>query len=188
MPTSFSNVVAFDDFPFSPSHRGDITVVGVIYSGLRLDGIVRGSVRRDGANAASRLADLVCGSKYSESIQLILLQGIALGGFNVVDVPALSAAVGVPILVVARRCPDFDAVRNALLTRVPGGKRKWGLIESLGPMEALEGVWVQRHGLTLDEAAAVIKRFAVHGNIPEPLRSAHLIASGMGSGQSRGRT
>jgi endonuclease V-like protein UPF0215 family len=54
-------------------------------------------------------------------------------------------------------------------------------------MEPAAGVWVQRAGLTLAEAAAAIERLAVHGNLPEPLRVAHLIAGGVGTGESRGR-
>jgi hypothetical protein len=41
--------------------------------------------------------------------------------------------------------------------------------------------------LSLGQAAAVIEELAVHGNIPEPLRTAHLIAGAMATGQSRGR-
>jgi len=46
---------------------------------------------------------------------------------------------------------------------------------------------VQRAGLSYDEAVQVIEKFAVHSHIPEPLRTAHLIAGAVGSGQSRGR-
>ena len=51
----FSNVVGFDDAPFRRDHRGDVAVVGTVYAGLRLDGILLGKVRRDGANALPKL-------------------------------------------------------------------------------------------------------------------------------------
>jgi endonuclease V-like protein UPF0215 family len=95
-----------------------------------------------------------------------MLQGIALGGFNVVDVPRLHAALGLPVLVVARRRPDLGAIRDALLRRIPGGERKWRLIEALGAMESVEGIFVQRAGISLADAAAVIRRTAVNGRIP----------------------
>ncbi len=78
-------------------------------------------------------------------------------------------------------------MREALLTRVRGGARKWSLIERLGPMEPVAGLFVQRVGLTLEQAEAVVRDFAVHSNLPEPLRTAHLIAGGIATGQSRGR-
>ena len=70
---------------------------------------------------------------------------------------------------------------------MPGGARKWRLIQQAGPMEPCGRLWVQRAGLALGEAEALIARLAIHGTIPEPLRVAHLIAGGMVTGRSRGR-
>ena len=187
-PSALSHVVAFDDYPFDRAHRGDVPVVGVVFAGLRLEGVLRGRVRRDGRNAAARLAALVAGSKFAPQLQLVLLQGIALAGFNVVDLSALHAALGLPVLVVARRAPRLPLIRQALQTRVPGGARKWRLIERLGPMEPVAGVWVQRAGLSLDEAERTLRPLQRHGLVPEPLRTAHLIAGGATRGESRGRT
>jgi len=107
----------------------------------------------------------------------------------VVDIGALHRTLGLPVLVVARRQPRLALVRRALLERgVPGGARKWALIERLGPMEPAAGVWVQRAGLSLEQAAAAVTRLAVHGHVPEPLRVAHLVAGGVATGESRGRT
>ena len=185
-PRAFSHVVGFDDAPFAREHRGDVAVVGTVYAGLRLEGVLVGRVRRDGANATEVLARLVTGSKFRQ-LQLILLQGIAVAGFNVVDVVALHRLAGLPVLAVSRRAPRFARIRSALLARVRGGARKWALIEKLGPMEKVGGVFVQRVGLSLAEAEAVVRSLAVHGSVPEPLRAAHLIAGALATGQSRGR-
>jgi endonuclease V-like protein UPF0215 family len=182
-----SNVIGFDDFPFPRPHRGDVRVVGVVYSGPRLDGVLSGRVRRDGANATQRIAELVAGSKFAPQLQLVMLQGIALGGFNVVDIHRLHGELGLPVMVVARRAPRMKLIREALHGRVPGGRRKWALIERAGPMEPACGVFVQRAGLSLDAAGDVVRRFSVYGHLPEPLRAAHLIAGGIGTGESRGR-
>ncbi|WP_027947756.1 endonuclease dU [Litchfieldella anticariensis] len=184
---SFSHIVGFDDCPFSREHRGDVPVIGVIYSGLRLEGVVSGKVRRDGVNSTRELTRLVRESKFAAHLQLVMLQGVALAGFNVVDVPGLHAALGVPVLVVARHAPRPDAMRWALLERIPGGSRKWALVERLGPMEPLAGVYVQRMGLSREEAAEVICETSINGAIPEPIRTAHLIAGGIARGESSGR-
>lgn len=183
---SFSHVIGFDDAPFAREHRGDVAIVGTVYAGLRLEGVLVGRVRRDGANATEVLARLVTTSKYRQ-LQLILLQGIALAGFNVVDVESLHRRTGLPVVAVSRRAPRFARVRSALLARVRGGERKWALIEKLGPMEQVGGVHIQRAGISLAEAGTVVRRLAVNGSYPEPLRAAHLIAGALGSGQSRGR-
>ena len=185
---TFSHVVGFDDAPFDRARRGNVPIVGAVFSGLRLEGVLRGEVRRDGANATRTIIRLVTGSKFSPQLQLILLQGIAVAGFNVIDLARLERDTGLPVLVIARRRPNTEDMRNALLGSVPGGKRKWALIERLGPMERVAGVFVQRRGLSLADAGRVIETLAVHGHIPEPLRTAHLVAGGMVRGQSRGRT
>ena len=182
-----SHAIGFDDAPFERTHRGDVLVVGAVYAGTRLDGVLSGSVRRDGANATRVLTELVRRSRFREQLQVVMLQGIALAGFNVVDIHGLHDALGLPVVVVSRRRPDLDAIRRALLRHVRAGARKWKLIERAGPMEPLNGVWVQRVGFGVAEAQALLERFAIHSVVPEPLRTAHLIAGGVGPGDSRQR-
>ena len=182
----FSNVVGFDDAPFARDHQGKVKVVGTVYAGLRFDGVLIGAVEKDGFDAADRLSELLAGSRFNEHIQLIMLQGIAFGGFNVVDVFALNERLGLPVLVVARKLPDMAAIRAALLAHIEQGAAKWRVLERLGEMERLGQVYVQRVGLSIGEAAAVMGQFAMHGNIPEPLRTAHIIAGALVHGHSKG--
>jgi endonuclease V-like protein UPF0215 family len=198
---TFSNVIGFDDAPFARTHRGDILVVGVVCSRTRLDGIVSSRIRRDGANSTSKMIAMIQGSQFAGHVQAVLLQGIAVGGFNVVDVHMLHRTLGLPVLVVARHQPNFEAIRSALFTgaarlrgeasgvkrALPGAARKWRLIESAGPMEPLRSVFVQRIGLSRSEAGELVRMTTLHGNLPEPLRLAHLIVGGVTTGSSRGR-
>ena len=162
-------------------------LVGAVCSRTRLDGVLSGSVRRDGANATARMIELVQKSQFTDHIQAVLLQGIAVAGFNVVDVHALHAALSLPVVVIARRPPDLAAMRRALFARVPGAARKWRLIQRAGPMEALAGLQVQRVGLGVSDAERLLRVTTLHGKLPEPLRLAHLIAGGVTTGRSRGR-
>jgi endonuclease V-like protein UPF0215 family len=183
----FSHVIGLDDAPFDRDHRGDVLVVGAAFAGLRLEGVISTRVRRDGANAARAIAACIAASQFAAHLHLVMFQGIALAGFNVVDIHGLHRALGVPVLVVARKRPNLDAIRAALLGRVRGGAAKWALVERAGAMEPAAGLWVQRAGIELADAAAVIAKLSVHGKIPEPLRVAHLVAGGVTEGRSRGR-
>jgi uncharacterized protein len=148
-----------------------------------------------------RRVELVRQSQFVAHVRAVLLQGIAVGGFNVVDIHGLSETLGVGVLVVTRRLPDMASVERALFSdtppgrpRVRGARNKWRLIQAAGELELLgpsrrslrrsmatgqpasgQRLWVQRAGTTL------------HGNIPEPLRVAHLIAGALVVGKSRGR-
>lgn len=181
------HVIGFDDVPFPRSHRGDVAFVGAAFAGARLDGVLTGRVRRDGANATTALIRCIARSRYAGHTHLIMLQGIALAGFNVVDINALHAALGMAVLVVARRRPDLARIEAALLGSVRGGARKWRLIERAGPMEPIAGVYVQRAGIGAVAARRAIEACAVNSVIPEPLRTAHLIASGIARMPSRQR-
>jgi uncharacterized protein len=153
----------------------------------RLDGVLATTVRRDGNNSTDRLVEIVRTSRFGDHIRAVLLQGIALAGFNVVDLDRLHAELGMPVLVVVRKQPRLQMVKEALLDRTPGGAEKWQLIEKHGPCERLGALWVQRVGLTEREAATLLAATTSHGNIPEPLRLAHIIAGGVERGASRGR-
>ncbi len=179
--------MGFDDAPFTAGYTGPVPVVGAVYARQRLAGVLMGAVEKDGADAAEQLIALLARSKFAANLHLIMLQGIALGGFNVVDVFALHERLTLPVLVVARRAPHLAAIREALLTKVPGGAAKWALIERLGAMEPLGRVYVQRVGLSLAQAENALADFTLEGNVPEPLRAAHLIAGALVNGQSRGR-
>ena len=183
----FSNVIGIDDAPFAREQGGGaVPIVGAVYASLRLDGVLIGAIEKDGTDVTEKLIELVASSRFYQHIQLVLLQGVTFGGFNVVDVPALVDSLKVPALVVCRKSPDMEAMRKALLSRILEGESKWQLIEKLGPMELLAGIYVQRVGMSLEEATQVVERFAVNGQLPEPLRTAHLIAGALVYGESRG--
>jgi len=160
-----TNVVGFDDGPFDrilPGARtpagargrtgARVLLVGAVCARTRLDGVISGHVRQDGTDATARVAALVRGSQFDGHVRAVLLNGIAFGGFNVVDIHALAAALARPVLVVARRAPRLSLIR-----------------------------------LSAREARELLAATTLHGNLPEPLRLAHLIAGGITTGKSRGR-
>ena len=183
-----TNVVGFDDGPFERGRPGArVLLVGAVCARTRLDGVLSGRVTQDGRNAAATVAALVRGSQFDGHVRAVLLNGIAFGGFNVVDIHALAAALARPVLVVARRAPRLALIRSAL-ARLPGGARKWRLIEQAGPMEPLGPIFIQRAGVSPEGARRLVEGSTLHGHVPEPLRLAHLIAGGVTTGRSRGRT
>jgi len=186
-PRTLSHTLAFDDAPFARSHRGAVQVVGTAFAHLRLEGVLSLWVERDGDDATAGLAGTIAGCKFARSTKVVLLQGIALAGFNVVDIHALAERLARPVVVVMRRPPRYEKVRRALLERTPGGAEKWTRIQRAGAPEPVAGVFVQRAGLDLVPTGQLIAELAVNGRIPEPLRVAHLIAGGVTTGESRGR-
>ena len=187
MGRHWSHVIGFDDGAFDRQHRGDVLLVGAVFASLRLEGVLSGKVRRDGRNATDTIVGLIQRSRFVGHLHAVLLQGVAVAGFNVVDLNRVHSELAVPVIAVARKRPNYTAIRRALLDKVPGGRRKWQLIERLGPMESVASVYVQRIGIGLRDVEQILARFSVHGLLPEPIRVAHLIASGITQGESRHR-
>jgi len=182
----FSNIIGFDDGPFHKGHPGKVLLVGAVFARERFEGALVGSITRDGDDAGERIAAMIRGSRYREHIQLVMLQGITFGGFNVVDMPWLHRELELPVIAVARKRPDMEAFRMALVHKVAGGTRKWQMVKKLARMASAGKVYYQQEGLPSAQAAATIEQFAIHSHIPEPIRTAHLIAGAVVDGQSRG--
>lgn len=68
MVKRYSHVIGFDDAPFERAHRGDVMIVGAVFAGMRLEGVLSGKVRRDGANATRVLIDLVRHSRFGAHV------------------------------------------------------------------------------------------------------------------------
>ena len=182
-----SYVVGIDDSPFEPTERGDVPVIGAVFNSARLEGVLRGKVRRDGANATVNVAQMIERSRFGTSLQAVLLQGITLGGFNVVDLGAISERLALPVIAVCRRKPDLARIERALLTSVPGGRRKWRLIWALPPVHRHGAVYIQCAGIDIGAAGALVDRLALNSHLLEPLRTAHLIAAAFVGSKSRQR-
>ena len=130
------NVIGFDDGPFPRDHRGDVLLVGVVCSGTRVDGIVSGRIRRDGANATRVMVDLVRAQPVRRARPGDHAARDCRGRLQRRRRARPLAALGIPVLVVTRRPPDMAAVKRALFGGRPAGStarrgaaRKWKLIE-----------------------------------------------------------
>jgi uncharacterized protein len=175
--------IGVDDGPFEIGRRRDVLVVGAVYSAAQFEGLLTTHVRQDGFNATARLVEMLVGSKFHAQLHVVMLDGITLGGFNVVDLPGLSAATGLPCLAVMRRPPNQEAIERAL-AHLTGCERRRRLIERAGPIHPAGPLCFQAAGLDPDGAREILKWSAINGWVPECLRAAHLIASGVISGES----
>jgi uncharacterized protein len=175
--------VGFDDAPFRRGASGRVGVAGVICAGTRFEGLVWGHIRQDGWNATDVLLRLLSGGKFLPQLHLVLLDGIAMGGFNVIDLPRLAAGLGRPCLAVMRRPPDLEAV-EAAVRRLPRARARLEILRRAGPIHRAGGFVFQVQGAPPDEAAAALGRLTDRGAVPEALRLAHLVGAAVLAGES----
>jgi hypothetical protein len=175
--------LGIDDGPFERGSRRPVLVVGAIYSASAFEGLLSTRVQPDGYNATDRLIGMITGSKFHSQLHVVMLDGITLGGFNVVDLPTLAEETGVPCIAVVRRRPDLQAVRRAV-SRLPQPRRRAALFDRAGEVHRAGALWFQAAGLRAELGREVIASSVLQGNMPECLRAAHLIARGIEWGES----
>lgn len=176
----------FDDAPFARRKRGAVPLAGVVCSGTRFEGMVWGSVRQDGWAAGEEIRRLLAGGKYLPQIHVVLLDGVAFAGLNVVDIEELSASLERPVVAVMRELPDLEALER-VIRRLPRPERRLERIRRAGKIHVRPPFVFQVRGADPDATAEILARVTDTGHVPEALRLAHIVASGVVLGESRGR-
>jgi len=183
-------ILAIDD---SALLNEKVMIVGAVFRGGDwMDGVLRSDITKDGLDATDMICKMIRKSRHYGQIRAIMLDGITYGGFNVVDIEKLYRETGIPVIVIMRSYPDFKKIRSAL-KYFQDGEERWAIIERAGKIEKIAGekerspIYIQKAGIGLESAEKIIRLTSIRSNIPEPLRVAHLIATGIILGESRGK-
>jgi hypothetical protein len=180
-------VLGIDDGYFSKYRDKKVLVVGAVLRGSKdLEGILSCYIAKDGNDSTKKLTELVNRSKHKSQLRYIITNGTTLGGFNILDINELYKKTSVPVLAVLRKRPRPERVERAL-DHFPDKKKRLGMIRKAGEIHSYKKLYFQNAGLTESEAEELIDKTVKIGNLPEPVRIAHLIASGVTHGESTKR-
>ncbi len=181
----FIRVIAFDDGFFKPRTKSLTHLVGVVYrADNRIEGLLSTKISVDSLDSTRKIIKLLSKSRFLDQIAFILLSGINFAGFNIVDVEKLNRELGKPVIIVFRKKPNFKKIFSAL-EKFKDSKRRIALINKAPKVHSFNGIHFQFIGTNIVAARQVIKKCLVHSNLPEPIRLAHIIASGITSGESK---
>ena len=174
-------LVAVDDGRFTRGDRRAPLAAVVMSLPGYVEAVRLGSVEVDGRDATERIAMLIESTGHLADLRAVLLDGVVVGGFNVVDIDRLHDRLRWPIVTVTRRPPDRAKIRAAL--------RKWFRRDHLERVRRIEAhplfrvptggqpIYASVVGAPRRDALALLHRTTVRGYWPEPLRLAHLVAS-----------
>ncbi len=178
-------VVGIDDGKFTPHSKEQVHIVGVVFrGGYWLDGIMHTTIIVDEFDATDRIADMITASPHYKQLRVILLNGITFAGFNIVDIKALNAKTGLPVIAVTQKKPNLSKVQKAL-KHLSQNEERWNALLNAGeitPTKAKRGkqtIYIETAGIPNKTAQQILKQTSTRSNIPEALRAAHLIASGI---------
>ncbi len=106
-------IVGFDDGAFKPRSKKLVPVIGVIFRGGNfLDGALKTQVRVDGTEATEKIVKLINSTRHKQQLKVIMLDGVTLAGFNVVDIKKLHEKTKLPVIVINRKMPDIKKVKK----------------------------------------------------------------------------
>jgi len=162
-------IIGIDDAPFNKFRDKKTLIVGTIFRGGHF----------------MRIASMVNKCKFKPQLQAIMLDGIAVGGFNVIDIEKLYKKTKIPVIVIMRNYPKFERIVAAL--KKIGMEKKIKLLERAGKIHRVGKIHVQFIGTTLEKVKKILKISCTHSHVPEPIRIAHLIAGGIKTGESKRR-
>ena len=183
-------VLGIDDSPFSFRDEKALVIGVVIRLPHYVEGVMRTWCEVDGDDANEALIEMISRSRFREQLKLVMVDGVALGGFNVVDISLLTERTGIPFATVTRDPPDMNRIEEALRSHFPDWERRLKIIER-HPLRKVatdyKSIYVAHTGLDEKEVEELLRGCTIRGALPEPIRIAHLIATAMERGESRGR-
>lgn len=179
-------VLGIDDGVFTPHAKGVVDVIGIVFrGGYWLDGVMRTQVEIDGMDATEKIASMIVESPHYDQLRVIMLNGVTMAGFNVVDIEELYEKLKLPVIAVIRDKPNFSDIKKAL-QNLPQSEERWRAIEKAGKLVKVytrsgeEPIYAHVVGVSEEDAERILKSTSTRSNIPEALRVAHLVASGLG--------
>ncbi len=161
-------------------------LVGIVAQKNTVEGVISGSVAVNGDDATRRIISMVGKTRFKEQIGLVVLNGVAIAGLNVVDVEKLEKAMGVETIILTRTRPDPRKLIHALNSFAKKDnvdvKGRVALVRAQAKRKTEKASGFRLQSLMSKHDLAV---FATQSY--EMIRVAHLVANGVSTGESRGR-
>lgn len=178
-------ILGVDDGVFTPHTRTLALIVGVVFrGGYWLDGVMHSKIEVDGFDSTQKIVSMIMNSPHYKQLRVIMLNGITYAGFNIVNIKDLYEKTNLPVIAVTRDEPDLNKIHRAL-ENLPKSKTRRDLINAAGDIIEVstcsrnEKIYLQLAGILEEDAKKIVKLTSTRSSIPEPLRVAHLIASGV---------
>lgn len=181
-------ILGIDDTPFDRQQSHPVPIAGIICAGTRFEGMLWTHVTRDGEDATEHLIQTIQDSKFYSQLHAVLFDGIAVAGFNMIDLPLFASRLGLPCLALMRKAPDLDGIYLALQRLGKDtAESRWATLQRAGQIYSHRAFCFQVQGLDPNLAGRFLEKVTDNGHVPEALRLAHLIGSAIASGVSSKR-
>ncbi len=182
-------ILGIDDGPFKKGENYKTVLVGVLTKfNSYIEGITIRKIDIDGTDVNDQILSMFNG-RFNREINLIMTNGITFGGFNIMDISLIHDKTKIPVISVVRKKPNIASMENAIIKHFEDSEYRISIIKKSYPEEFLfsgKKLYVNYAGLDYTEVKGIIEKTTIMGNIPEPIRLAHIVATAIIKGESYG--
>ncbi len=179
------NTAGIDDgfFPIECKElRCHTLLVSVLCTGTLIADVRVEPVTVDGLDGTHVAFKLV--KSLNKVPEVIFTDGVTIAGFNIVDPEELHAMTGIPVITVFKHELNLRKIREALVKHFPDWSIRYGVIEKVyRHSQYVRTPWrplrISAYGVPLYRAMDYVIRLQNISPLPEPLRLADIIASGL---------
>ena len=147
-----------------------------------IDGFVFGSTTLEGNDATDQILNMY-ENLHRSDINYVLLSGLVISMYNIIDIKKLHASLQMPIIGVTYNKSDGieDAIKHHF------GKHSESKIHEYAKLGKRERITLHTHhdlfvrydGCTIHDVRQLLNKLTLHGSIPEPLRVSQLLANAL---------
>jgi len=143
-----------------------------------IDGLTYGTATIGGNDATQNIISMH-GFLARDDISCILIDGIVISMFNIIDGMRVAAETGLPVIAITFK--DSKGLENSIVNHFNNWEDKLVQYHNIGARERVKlktgkDLFIRCWRINLRRALAVIDSFTIQGSVPEPIRVAKLAA------------
>ena len=165
---------------FSQDSKKSVLAGIVMSTDLVIDGFVLGHSTIGGDDATDSILSMY--EKLDRpDVSFLLLSGIVISLYNIVNVKRISEKIGLPVIGVTYK--DSDGIEEAIKHHFPESyETKLAEYSAIGQREKItlhtsHNLYIRNEGCTVKEATQLLNKLTLQGAFPEPLRIAQMLAN-----------
>jgi uncharacterized protein len=166
--------------------RKKTILVGIILRNNYIEGVLSTRIAVDGTDSTDKIIKMIKGSRFKDQARILVFNGIALAGLNVINLKMLEKKLDVRIILINRRRQDAPQLIKAMNTFASMSRKnvedRIDIVREYSRVNPIKinGLFVQS-----EMEQHHLKNFTDRAF--EAIRIAHIIASGVSTGESKGR-
>ena len=144
-----------------------------------IDGVIFGKATIRGSDATQNIIAMFK-NLHRNDIGFLLLDGMIISMFNIVDGEIIYSTLGIPVIVITFK--NSQGIDDIIKTYFPDTyKIRLSIIKKLGKREPIllktnKVLLIRTWGISLQDAVKLLNSFLIQGSVPEPIKLAKIIS------------